>query len=381
MELPAGGTFHSEIACDKGATTMFASSPGGDIQNGNNPCPGSPTAAFHANSKDDARGCALAIAYKSDVNDVKPEDFTIFSTNKTCVWYRFTDFQIPTDLPPCPEGGCICSFNWIHAPDSGSEQIFFNGYRCKVTNSNSNKKVAKPRVARRCGPNPDGVDFTPSPWNCTYGAKQAMYWIQNEGNTFFEGNHDPPYYNDFYNFPEGAQNDIFEDSQIPIFNDKGEHTGYTTLGGSTASIVFPTVSSWPTDRPDIPWGAVSFPSSSGSGSSGSGNSDSGNSTPPASSSPAPAPSSSPSPHGSIATNIAVDPIPADPSPTSSAVPTASAGSNSSDTSSTSTTTNTNSKWYANHQHPNKHKNNDKTNKLIITVPFSDITLSFPRPSP
>lgn len=275
LELPAGGTLNSQVSCDKGATTFFASSPGGDIQAGNNPCPGSPTIAFHAKSIEDTRGCAFGITYKSDVNSVKPEDFTIFTVNHTCVWHRFTDFQIPADMPECPEGGCICSFNWIHAPDAGSEQIYMNGYRCKVTNAKSNKKLATPKLARRCGQNAD-KNANVAPWNCTYGAKQALYWLQKEGNTFFEGDHDPPFYNDLYNFGDGAQNDIFEDSQLPVFNNKGEQTGFTTPGGNTATtanIVTPTVSSgWPTTTTAAsgqPTGGSS--SNSGSGSSSAAN--------------------------------------------------------------------------------------------------------------
>lgn len=244
LELPAGGTLHSEIACDKGATSMFASSPGGDIQDGNNPCPGSPTTAFHANNEADVRGCALAITYQSDASSVKPEDFVVFTTNQTCVWNRFTDFQVPADLPACPDEGCICSFNWIHAPDSGSEQIFMNAYRCKVTGSSSSKKLATPRLARRCGPTLDAEKVTVAPWNCTYGAKQAIYWLQKDGNTFFEASHDPPYYNEFYGFTNGAQKDIFQDSELPSFGEDGNQNGFFTLGDSsatTASIVNPTV--------------------------------------------------------------------------------------------------------------------------------------------
>ena len=68
------------------------------------------------------KGCALAITYESDVTKVKPEDFTIFSVNHTCVWYRDTDFSVPARMPPCPEGGCICAWFWIHSEDSGDEQ-------------------------------------------------------------------------------------------------------------------------------------------------------------------------------------------------------------------------------------------------------------------
>ena len=118
FELPAGKPATAEIACNKGATTFFASSEGGDIRDPNdfnNPCPKSPTTAFHTNGINDLMGCGLAIAYKSDAKSVQPEDFTIFSVNQTCVWTRFTDFQVPARMPPCPDGGCTCAFFWIHS--------------------------------------------------------------------------------------------------------------------------------------------------------------------------------------------------------------------------------------------------------------------------
>jgi hypothetical protein len=79
-------------------------------------------AAYHTNGINDLGGCALAVAYKSDPFSVKPEDFTVFSINQTCVWYRFTDFQIPKMMPKCPNGLCMCAWFWMHRPDSGSEQ-------------------------------------------------------------------------------------------------------------------------------------------------------------------------------------------------------------------------------------------------------------------
>ena len=120
FELPAGQPATTELACDKGLTSYFASSPGGDVRSGDNPCPSSngsfdPTGAMHASGFNDLKGCALAIAYESDVNKIQPEDFTVFSINQTCVWTRFTDFQVPERMPPCPEGGCHCAFFWVHA--------------------------------------------------------------------------------------------------------------------------------------------------------------------------------------------------------------------------------------------------------------------------
>ncbi|KAI5117029.1 hypothetical protein M0805_001545 [Coniferiporia weirii] len=294
LEIPAGETMNTEIACDKGATSYFASSPGGSIQDGENPCPGSPTTAFHANNEADTRGCALAITHQSDVSAVKPEDFTIFSVNHTCVWNRFTNFDVPAQMPACPEGGCICAFFWIHAPDSGSEQIFMNGYRCQVTGATSTTPVATSRVARRCGADPDFSKPDAAAWNCTYGAKQPLYWDQTENNNMFEGVHAPPFYNDLYAFPNGAQSDIFQDSELPVFNEAGEQTGVTTLGSSTvttAIIVSPTVSgSWQTTASEPGVGSNPAPTKAPS--------------PGSSSSPKPHVSSSAKSSGSIAKNVA-----------------------------------------------------------------------------
>jgi hypothetical protein len=75
------------------------------------PCPGSPTTAFHANNINDLGGCALAVAYESDVsNEVKPDDFTVFSVNHTCVWNLHTYFSVPADMPPCPNDKCTCAW-------------------------------------------------------------------------------------------------------------------------------------------------------------------------------------------------------------------------------------------------------------------------------
>jgi hypothetical protein len=125
FELPAGQNVTAQIACEKGATTYYASSEGGNVQDPSTPnavCPGSPTSEYHTTGLSDVKGCALAIAYKSNVSDIQPDDFTIFSVNQTCVWNRYTDFSVPEKMPPCPDNMCTCAFFWIHSPDSGSEQ-------------------------------------------------------------------------------------------------------------------------------------------------------------------------------------------------------------------------------------------------------------------
>ncbi|KAF9238557.1 hypothetical protein BU15DRAFT_75246 [Melanogaster broomeanus] len=221
FELPAGNSATAEIACNKGATTYFASSEGGDVEDPNNPndvCPGSPTSEYHTTGLSDVKGCGLAIAYKSTVADVQPADFTIFSVNQTCVWSRFTEFSVPAAMPACPNDMCICAFFWIHSPDSGSEQNYMNGFQCRVTGSTSTVALATSKVARRCGADPANGKPNAVPGNCTYGAKQPLYWFQAEQNNMFEGTYSPPFYNDLYNFKDGAQNDIFQNyyASIPV---------------------------------------------------------------------------------------------------------------------------------------------------------------------
>lgn len=153
---------------------------------------------------DDLTGCALAIAYKSDVRAIQPEDFTVFSINQTCVWTRFTDFQVPANMPPCPPEGCHCAWFWIHSSNSGSQQSAFfffpskwfqrynvahrsvvdymNGFKCNVTGSTSTVPLAQPKVPRRCGADPPNGVMNPTPGNCTYGAKNPFYWFQKERN-------------------------------------------------------------------------------------------------------------------------------------------------------------------------------------------------------
>jgi len=148
---------------------------------------------------------------------MRPEDFTVFSVNQTCVWTRFTDFQVPARMPPCPMGGCTCAFFWTHSQNSGSAENYMNGFKCNITGSTSQSAfLAAPKVPRRCGADPVNNKLQSALGNCTYGAKQPFYWFNQEGNNshpqMFEGASTPPVYNDMYNFLDGAQDDIFEDS-------------------------------------------------------------------------------------------------------------------------------------------------------------------------
>ncbi|KAF8731085.1 hypothetical protein AX14_005215 [Amanita brunnescens Koide BX004] len=212
MDLPAGQSATFQIACDKGYTSYYASSSGGDVRSKtqpNYPCPGNPTSQFHALNEDDVTGCALSIAYNPNAKSVKPEDLVVFSVNYQCVWTMFTDFEVPADMPACPDGGCTCAFHWIHSPKSGSAQMYMNGFKCKITNAKPDApKLAKPQLARRCGY--DKYNDVPGhPANCTDGPINPMYWKQRAGNNMLEGPHSPPLYNALYGLKNGAQNNIF----------------------------------------------------------------------------------------------------------------------------------------------------------------------------
>ena len=75
-------------------------------------------------------GTAIAIAYTSDVASLQPGDMTVISVNYTSVWTRETEYKIPCGLPPCPPGGCLCTWNWIHQDGHGEgygKEIVRNG--------------------------------------------------------------------------------------------------------------------------------------------------------------------------------------------------------------------------------------------------------------
>jgi hypothetical protein len=75
-------------------------------------------------------GSSIGIAYTSDVDNLQPNDMTIISVNQASPWLRETAYPIPAGMPPCPEGGCLCSWNWLHRAGNGEgypyEMVSFN---------------------------------------------------------------------------------------------------------------------------------------------------------------------------------------------------------------------------------------------------------------
>ncbi|KAJ3744529.1 hypothetical protein EV360DRAFT_76597 [Lentinula raphanica] len=109
------------------------------------PCPNQPIAKFHTTGLSNVKGCALAIAYKSNASEVVPGDFTVLSVNQTCVWMREMEFEVPERMPAC-EGGCVSvgGFGYIRRIVGGAD------FQCNVTNATSTVPLAKPKVPRRC---------------------------------------------------------------------------------------------------------------------------------------------------------------------------------------------------------------------------------------
>lgn len=214
LDIPAGKNFTVEIAANQAFTTLSYGGKhtsewvdGKNHSNFNNltntKCISNPN--IHTPNKTMAAGTSFAISYQSDLSKVTQDNLVVFSVAYHTPWTRVTTYQVPAKMPPCPPGGCICSWNWI--PDGcGTANMYMQGFKCNVTNSISTTPLATPKPAVWC----EGA-----PNNCTQGAKQVMGWHQNSGNniavTGFDlaGMHKSPGYNSKCGFDDGPQNDIF----------------------------------------------------------------------------------------------------------------------------------------------------------------------------
>ena len=75
--------------------------------------------------------------------------------------------------------------SFVHSVTSAHTFLFadyMNGFQCNITGSTSNVPLATAQVPRRCGADPDNGKPNAAPGNCTYGAKQPLYWFQAERN-------------------------------------------------------------------------------------------------------------------------------------------------------------------------------------------------------
>ncbi|KAF8337592.1 uncharacterized protein EI90DRAFT_3256312 [Cantharellus anzutake] len=249
VQMPVGQTTMLETVCDKGASSYWNSSAGHTfVQTGddNYPCPGYPLSQFHTTGINDLGGCALSIAYKSDVNQVTPDDFVIFSVQHQCVWTRWTAFDVPADMPACPNGKCICAWHWASQCITGYVKALtdtLSQFRSTIQIRDLNRSKSgshrdetpwETPGPRYCGA--DSAKNKPAvPSNCTYGAKSPMWWFQAEGNNMFEDAMDAPTYNDRYHFSQGAQVDIFGDVPATSYSSSTSFTPTPTTTSTSTS--------------------------------------------------------------------------------------------------------------------------------------------------
>eukprot|EP01117_Protostelium_nocturnum_P014516 TRINITY_DN5529_c3_g1_i1.p1 TRINITY_DN5529_c3_g1~~TRINITY_DN5529_c3_g1_i1.p1 ORF type:complete len:491 (+),score=81.98 TRINITY_DN5529_c3_g1_i1:578-2050(+) len=198
FQLPANGEAIAELSSNKAFTSVGYRG----YNQRDTPDPWDDTwSNIHAPARNDVAGCAWAISYKSNQYDVKPEDFVVFSVVHDCVARQVQPFQVP-NLPACPDGRCMCAWFWIHKSIGGSDQNYMTPFACNVTNVRADAKAVD--VANAIAPSK-----CYDPEHCTQGPRNPMYWKNLEGNNMFEPGHYAPTYSILYGFAEGAQFDIF----------------------------------------------------------------------------------------------------------------------------------------------------------------------------
>jgi hypothetical protein len=115
LELPAGGSFTVEIAGNRAFTTFginphFGGYFGGPqelVRNGEG-CVVNPN--LHTYNQTSAPGTVFAISYQNSIDKVTTENLVVFTVKYNTPWQRLTSYDVPKDLPPCPEGGCTCAW-------------------------------------------------------------------------------------------------------------------------------------------------------------------------------------------------------------------------------------------------------------------------------
>ena len=194
--LVPGSSVNFEISCSKWHTSFTGN-------NGNDACPND-AGAYHAggqtgsqsgwngNNEENLLGCALAIAYKSNPRDVKPEDFIVFSVQERCVRQKDTSFDIPANLPSCPNGECTCA--WFWQGKNSANEMYMNGFRCNVQGG-TNGPIPQPVAPRR---------------NQISGPTQPMYWANDVNNVGYQPEWaNKPSYNSAWGWTNGAQTGAF----------------------------------------------------------------------------------------------------------------------------------------------------------------------------
>ncbi|KXN82218.1 hypothetical protein AN958_02909 [Leucoagaricus sp. SymC.cos] len=185
LDLPAGGQFQVEIASNRAKTSL--SYNGRDMSDW-------PDGGHYPDNY-----------AQSDIKQVTPKNLVVFSVRYHTPWKRVTTYDVPANMPACPPDGCICAWGWV--PNGcGQPNMYHQAFRCRITGAHSTTPLADPKPPVWCEGEPD---------KCTKGAKQMLYWNQQDGNNIvvsglnLAGQPKSPAYNMNTGFADGAQNDIF----------------------------------------------------------------------------------------------------------------------------------------------------------------------------
>jgi len=192
LGLPANGKVWVEISTNSKDTSY-----GTGMLQPFTPVPWTQWGLLHTDTRTDVMGCALAISYQNDVNKVGLNDYVVFSVARDCIARQNQSFAIP-NLPPCPNGKCLCKWLW---QAKGFTSMWITDFACNVVNPTKTAteidyKNAQP--ARKC--------YNPS--RCTQGPRYPMWYLA-EGANMPETPHLPPTYSVRYGWSDGAQHDIF----------------------------------------------------------------------------------------------------------------------------------------------------------------------------
>ncbi|KAH9483545.1 hypothetical protein JR316_0003015 [Psilocybe cubensis] len=197
---PAGGSFTVEIASNRAKTTL----------------------AYNGRDTSEWPDGATYPEDYSDIKAVTPQNLAVFTVRYNTPWKRVISYDVPANLPACPEGGCICAWGWV--PNGcGQPNMYHQPFKCKVTGAKSTTPIAPPQPPVWCEGNPGA---------CVKGSKQMIYWNQNEGNNIavsgydLSGSFKSPAYNAKLGFADGAQNDIFAGApSAPAGNSGSNNSG------------------------------------------------------------------------------------------------------------------------------------------------------------
>jgi len=248
--LPAGGTIDFEITGNKAYTSMGRGlwcKPGAtprDIPDPWSNGMGGGSSNIHAQSHADVAGCALGIAYKSNVSSVLPTDFVIVSVVHDCIARQLQAFDIPA-LPACPNGKCICSWFWIHNSTGGSDQMYMTAFQCNVSNP-SKRVIGKPVAPVRCDGKPPCYLYPKWGNSTSVCAKtlNPLYWGNSQGNNIDNPTNIQcaPTYNTYYGFPDGAQHQIFVDNLAAPAGSVGDilYSGDSLSSSPSSTLVSPS---------------------------------------------------------------------------------------------------------------------------------------------